>query len=160
MYSFAGTVLGDDPWLAKIHLAGDTLHQSLGTGDDRCDLKRSFQKLFEKQGTHETRTVVLHIEVVQSRSGRTNGRISTAAGNFLAEGQIARLAADISLDSSLVPDQLSLLMSAVSSVVEHYLDTVGVRGSNPLSRTIFPPSTRGTYPISPKCWIADCNTLL
>src|SRR6266496_5904926 len=25
---------------------------------------------------------------------------------------------------------------AVSSVVEHYLDTVGVRGSNPLSRTI------------------------
>ncbi len=26
---------------------------------------------------------------------------------------------------------------AVSSVVEHYLDTVGVRGSNPLSRTIF-----------------------
>src|SRR5687768_14409705 len=28
---------------------------------------------------------------------------------------------------------------AVSSVVEHYLDTVGVRGSKPLSRTIFPP---------------------
>src|SRR5437868_12766362 len=26
---------------------------------------------------------------------------------------------------------------AVSSVVEHYLDTVGVRGSNPLPRTIF-----------------------
>ncbi len=26
---------------------------------------------------------------------------------------------------------------AVSSVVEHYLDTVGVRGSKPLSRTIF-----------------------
>src|SRR5580765_7338883 len=29
------------------------------------------------------------------------------------------------------------LECAVSSVVEHYLDTVGVRGSNPLSRTIF-----------------------
>jgi len=27
--------------------------------------------------------------------------------------------------------------SAVSSVVEHYLDTVGVTGSNPVSRTIF-----------------------
>src|SRR5439155_8622019 len=27
-------------------------------------------------------------------------------------------------------------LCAVSSVVEHYLDTVGVRGSNPLSRTI------------------------
>ena len=27
---------------------------------------------------------------------------------------------------------------AVSSVVEHYLDTVGVTGSNPVSRTIFP----------------------
>ena len=26
--------------------------------------------------------------------------------------------------------------SAVSSVVEHYLDTVGVTGSNPVSRTI------------------------
>ena len=28
--------------------------------------------------------------------------------------------------------------SAVSSVVEHYLDTVGVTGSNPVSRTISP----------------------
>ena len=28
--------------------------------------------------------------------------------------------------------------SAVSSVVEHFLDTEGVRGSNPLSRTISP----------------------
>ena len=28
---------------------------------------------------------------------------------------------------------------AVSSVVEHYLDTVGVTGSNPVSRTIFFP---------------------
>ena len=27
---------------------------------------------------------------------------------------------------------------AVSSVVEHYIDTVGVTGSNPVSRTIFP----------------------
>ena len=30
-----------------------------------------------------------------------------------------------------------LLGRAVSSVVEHFLDTEGVRGSNPLSRTIF-----------------------
>ena len=27
-------------------------------------------------------------------------------------------------------------LGAVSSVVEHYLDTVGVTGSNPVSRTI------------------------
>ena len=30
----------------------------------------------------------------------------------------------------------SLELGAVSSVVEHYLDTVGVRGSNPLSRIL------------------------
>jgi len=30
-----------------------------------------------------------------------------------------------------------LIVCAVSSVVEHYLDTVGVTGSNPVSRTIF-----------------------
>jgi hypothetical protein len=30
------------------------------------------------------------------------------------------------------------LRRAVSSVVEHHLDTVGVRGSKPLPRTIFP----------------------
>ena len=33
----------------------------------------------------------------------------------------------------------SLELGAVSSVVEHYLDTVGVTGSNPVSRTIFFP---------------------
>src|SRR6476661_10034570 len=32
----------------------------------------------------------------------------------------------------------SLELGAVSSVVEHYLDTVGVTGSNPVSRTIRP----------------------
>src|SRR5205807_945375 len=31
---------------------------------------------------------------------------------------------------------LPIQASAVSSVVEHYLDTVGVSGSNPLSRTM------------------------
>ena len=31
----------------------------------------------------------------------------------------------------------SISRSAVSSVVEHYLDTVGVTGSNPVSRMIF-----------------------
>jgi hypothetical protein len=30
------------------------------------------------------------------------------------------------------------MSGAVSSVVEHYLDTVGVTGSNPVSRTILP----------------------
>src|SRR5207248_11226243 len=37
-------------------------------------------------------------------------------------------------------------LSAVSSVVEHYLDTVGVTGSNPVSRTIlyfFPQTGTG-----------------
>ena len=33
----------------------------------------------------------------------------------------------------------SLELGAVSSVVEHYLDTVGVTGSNPVSRTISSP---------------------
>jgi hypothetical protein len=32
------------------------------------------------------------------------------------------------------------LLRAVSSVVEHYLDTVGVTGSNPVSRTIIKAS--------------------
>src|SRR3954465_5308756 len=35
---------------------------------------------------------------------------------------------------------------AVSSVVEHYLDTVGVRGSKPLPRTIFPLSLEDNFP--------------
>ena len=35
------------------------------------------------------------------------------------------------------PSKASLVGCAVSSVVEHYLDTVGVTGSNPVSRTIF-----------------------
>src|SRR5438132_10690924 len=34
----------------------------------------------------------------------------------------------------------SLKLGAVSSVVEHYLDTVGVTGSNPVSRTTFSPA--------------------
>ena len=102
-------VLGNHTWLAEIHLAGDAFHQRLGTGDDGGDLKRSFQKLFEKQGNHETRTVVLHIEVVQSRSGVANDRISTATGTSLSWANCHPVA-DISLDSSLVPDQLPLLI--------------------------------------------------
>jgi hypothetical protein len=35
----------------------------------------------------------------------------------------------------LIVGLASSLPSAVSSVVEHYLDTVGVTGSNPVSRT-------------------------
>ena len=34
-------------------------------------------------------------------------------------------------------DALGVKICAVSSVVEHYIDTVGVTGSNPVSRTIF-----------------------
>src|SRR6266481_2475212 len=120
MYSFARTVLGDDPWLAKIHLAGDTLHQSLGTGDDRCDLKRSFQKLLEKQGTHET------------RSGGTSDTISPCT-------KFCRVTVDSISRLTRFQSPISYrfrFCRAVSSVVEHYLDTVGVRGSNPLSRTM------------------------
>src|SRR5271169_7001874 len=40
--------------------------------------------------------------------------------------------------------------SAVSSVVEHFLDTEGVRGSNPLSRTIYRLQFTRTAP-PPKC---------
>src|SRR5438034_9080860 len=40
------------------------------------------------------------------------------------------------LDCSLITRHLSLFLGAVSSVVEHYLDTVGVTGSNPVSRTM------------------------
>jgi hypothetical protein len=43
------------------------------------------------------------------------------------------------LDCSLITRHLSLFLGAVSSVVEHYLDTVGVTGSNPVSRTTFFP---------------------
>ena len=48
---------------------------------------------------------------------------------------------------------------AVSSVVEHYLDTVGVTGSNPVSRTIsFPALQRLTHFHQNKRF--DCNTFL
>ena len=46
------------------------------------------------------------------------------------------------LDNSGLPKRVEelritiFLECAVSSVVEHYLDTVGVTGSNPVSRTI------------------------
>ena len=40
---------------------------------------------------------------------------------------------------------------AVSSVVEHYLDTVGVAGSNPAPRTILLNfCSRGSHPA---CWL-------
>jgi hypothetical protein len=51
----------------------------------------------------------------------------------------------------------SLELGAVSSVVEHYLDTVGVTGSNPVSRTIFSPAA-ATYAFSSKTNASDCNT--
>ena len=53
----------------------------------------------------------------------------------------------------------SLELGAVSSVVEHYLDTVGVTGSNPVSRTIsFPALQRLTHFHQNKRF--DCNTFL
>src|SRR6266481_8246983 len=132
MYSFTRPVLGDHPRLTKVHLAGDALDQRLGTGDDRRNLKRTFQKLFEKQGTHETRTVVLHIEVVQSRSGGTSDTISPCTKicrvTVHSISRLTRFQSPISYHFRFC--------RAVSSVVEHYLDTVGVRGSNPLSRTM------------------------
>ena len=53
----------------------------------------------------------------------------------------------------------SLELGAVSSVVEHYLDTVGVTGSNPVSRTIFFPKYNDLCIfIGNKRF--DCNTFL
>src|SRR5437016_12310339 len=52
------------------------------------------------------------------------------------------------LDSPSITDHLSPITSiggAVSSVVEHYLDTVGVTGSNPVSRTICNPFENSDY---------------
>ena len=40
----------------------------------------------------------------------------------------------------------SLELGAVSSVVEHYLDTVGVTGSNPVSRTTFSSALQRLVP--------------
>src|SRR6266480_4706505 len=51
-------------------------------------------------------------------------------------------------------------LGAVSSVVEHYLDTVGVRGSKPLPRTIFSPSQQVVCGFSRKRRRLDCNTSL
>ena len=39
----------------------------------------------------------------------------------------------------------SLELGAVSSVVEHYLDTVGVTGSNPVARTTLFPLKEGLH---------------
>ena len=47
------------------------------------------------------------------------------------------------LDSPLITDHQ--YRGAVSSVVEHYLDTVGVTGSNPVSRTICNPFENSDY---------------
>ena len=53
----------------------------------------------------------------------------------------------------------SLELGAVSSVVEHYLDTVGVTGSNPVSRTIFFPQDNDLC-IFIENKRFDCNTFL
>ena len=50
------------------------------------------------------------------------------------------------------------LGSAVSSVVEHYLDTVGVTGSNPVSRTISSPCNAAFYANRPEHQRRHCNT--
>src|SRR4029077_13395572 len=48
----------------------------------------------------------------------------------------------LSCRSPMKDEGRSLELGAVSSVVEHYLDTVGVTGSNPVSRTIFSPAVQ------------------
>ena len=68
-----------------------------------------------------------------------------ARGDVLTDGSeskrfLARNAIhSVDLDSPLITGELSRITNsgAVSSVVEHYLDTVGVTGSNPVSRTMF-----------------------
>jgi hypothetical protein len=47
---------------------------------------------------------------------------------------------------------------AVNSVVEHYLDTVGVRGSNPLSRATSHLCAPMSYAFSSKRLRLSCNT--
>ena len=75
--------------------------------------------------------------------------VSNESPNDRAENPLAR--------GAFVPDNLSMTLtmkqfvsvdsgSAVSSVVEHFLDTEGVRGSNPLSRTISSESNILTTP--------------
>jgi hypothetical protein len=57
---------------------------------------------------------------------------------------------------SLVLDNCALIKRAVSSVVEHYLDTVGVTGSNPVSRTRAPrrrtPRNTAKYAEKRRLW--------
>jgi hypothetical protein len=65
--------------------------------------------------------------------------VSNKSPNIAAQNQVAR--ADIFSDTFTMTLNMNQLVSAnsecaVSSVVEHYLDTVGVTGSNPVSRTI------------------------
>ncbi len=68
-------------------------------------------------------------------------RVSNKSPNIGVQNQVAR--ADIFTDTFNMLLELNKLSGtnsecAVSSVVEHYLDTVGVTGSNPVSRTIPP----------------------
>src|SRR5438552_12363410 len=60
---------------------------------------------------------------------------------------------------SIKDEDKSLELGAVSSVVEHYLDTVGVTGSNPVSRTIFSPVVQRLTHFHRKQTLR-CNTFL
>jgi hypothetical protein len=73
---------------------------------------------------------------------------SSETNRFIWSNAIRRVDLDsLSITDSLISDALTASRgakaadlhkrSAVSSVVEHYLDTVGVTGSNPVSRTTF-----------------------
>ena len=65
----------------------------------------------------------------------------------------------LSCRSPMKDEGKSLELGAVSSVVEHYLDTVGVTGSNPVSRTISSSALqRLTHFHQNKRF--DCNTFL
>src|SRR5438309_85836 len=52
MHSFAGTVLRDHTRPVEINFTDHTFDQRLGTGHDRGDLKRAFQKSLEEKSAH------------------------------------------------------------------------------------------------------------
>src|SRR5258708_5712421 len=93
MHALARTILGDHARLAEIHFSGHSFDERSRTRHDRCDLKRTLQETFKKQGTHEMRTVVLWLRVVQWRS--------VAIGIYIATIK--------PLDSSLITLHLSLI---------------------------------------------------
>ncbi|MEY4385349.1 MAG: hypothetical protein RLY20_632, partial [Verrucomicrobiota bacterium] len=78
--------------------------------------------------------------LVHTSGAESTTAVSNKTSNTRAQNQVARAATFLNtLQTMLKMKKLTSVDSgcAVSSVVEHYLDTVGVAGSNPASRTIF-----------------------